>query len=108
MLKTLRMGVPENFTGRTGVDISNPLGFSRGMPVSLIPQFTDTSSLGEKVQKRLPGANVAETLNMVNYEIMIHPAKTGGAAQWTLGVQDRPLTSHGQRPGPLVSHRTGE
>jgi hypothetical protein len=108
MLKTLRMGAPENFTGRTGVDISNPLDFSRGMPASPIPQFTDTCSRGEEVQQRLPGANVAETLNMVNYDIMIHPAKAGGAAQWTLGAQDRPLTLHGQRTGPLVSHRTGE
>jgi 8-hydroxy-5-deazaflavin:NADPH oxidoreductase len=56
--------------------VSNPLDFSRGMPPSLL--ISNTNSLGEEVQKALPGALVVKTLNIVSNEIMVDPGKTGG------------------------------
>ena len=68
----------ENFKNKLIVDISNPLDFSKGMPPTLIPEYTNTNSLGEEIQKLLPEANVVKTLNIVNCEVMVDPAKSGG------------------------------
>ena len=62
-------------TGKVLVDVSNPLDFSRGMPPSL--SICNTNSLGEEVQKALPSAKVVKTLNIVNCEVMVDPAKGG-------------------------------
>jgi predicted dinucleotide-binding enzyme len=48
------------------------------MPPTLIPEYTNTNSLGEEIQKLLPEANVVKTLNIVNCEVMVDPAKSGG------------------------------
>ena len=61
--------------GKVLVDVSNPLDFSRGMPPSL--SICNTNSLGEEVQKAVPSARVVKTLNIVNCEVMIDPAKGG-------------------------------
>jgi hypothetical protein len=68
----------ENLRAKTLVDISNPLDFSKGMPPSLLPQFSNTNSLAEEIQKALPEANVVKTLNIVNAEVMVNARKTGG------------------------------
>ena len=68
----------DKFNDKVIIDISNPLDFSKGMPPSLIPQYTNTNSLGEEIQKLLPGANVVKTLNIVNCEVMVNPKKSGG------------------------------
>lgn len=68
----------ENFNGKTIIDISNPLDFSKGMPPSLIPAWTNTNSLGEEIQKLLPQANVVKTLNIVNCEVMVDAKRSGG------------------------------
>lgn len=77
-LEVLKLATPENFAGKIVIDISNPLDFSKGMPPSLIAQWANTNSLGEEVQKTLPGARVVKSLNIVNCEIMVNPKKTGG------------------------------
>lgn len=77
-LSALKMAGAENLKGKTVVDVSNPLDFSKGMPPSLIPQWSNTNSLGEEVQKALPGANVVKTLNIVNCEVMVNAKKSGG------------------------------
>ena len=77
-LEVFKMAGPENFDGKTIVDIANPLDFSKGMPPSLIPQYSNTNSLGEEVQKLLPKANVVKTLNIVNCEVMVDAKKSGG------------------------------
>lgn len=74
----LKLANPENFKGKTVIDISNPLDFSKGMPPSLIPAFTNTYSLGEEVQKTIPSGNVVKTLNIVNCEVMVNAKKSGG------------------------------
>lgn len=77
-LEILKLAKPGNFKGKTVIDISNPLDFSKGMPPSLIPQFANTNSLGEEVQKALPDANVVKSLNIVNCEVMVNAKKSGG------------------------------
>jgi len=77
-LEVLKLAKPENFAGKIVIDISNPLDFSKGMPPSLIPQWANTNSLSEEVQKALPDARVVKSLNIVNCEIMVNPKKTGG------------------------------
>ncbi|MFC5270381.1 NADPH-dependent F420 reductase [Adhaeribacter terreus] len=77
-LDVFKMAGPENFDGKTIIDIANPLDFSQGMPPSLIPQYSNTNSLGEEIQKLLPKANVVKTLNIVNCEVMVDAKKSGG------------------------------
>jgi 8-hydroxy-5-deazaflavin:NADPH oxidoreductase len=75
-LDVLKLAKPEHFKGKTIIDICNPLDFSKGMPPSLL--ISNTNSLGEEVQKALPGAFVVKTLNIVSNEVMVDPGITGG------------------------------
>jgi predicted dinucleotide-binding enzyme len=59
------------FDGKVIVDISNPLDFSGGFPPTL--SVCNDNSLGEEIQKALPGAKVVKTLNMVANAIMVNP-----------------------------------
>ncbi len=77
-LDALRSANPQNLKGKTVVDISNPLDFSKGMPPTLIPQYTNTNSLAEEIQKAFPGANIVKALNIVNCEVMVDAKKTNG------------------------------
>ncbi|HEX9615409.1 MAG TPA: NAD(P)-binding domain-containing protein [Bacteroidota bacterium] len=77
-LEALKLAGAESLNGKTVIDISNPLDFSKGMPPSLLPQWSNTNSLGEEVQKALPGAHVVKSLNIVNCEVMVNAKKTGG------------------------------
>src|SRR6476620_2590413 len=77
-LDVFKMAGPENFDGKTIIDIANPLDFSQGMPPSLIPELSNTNSLGEEIQKLLPKANVVKSLNIVNCEVMVDARKSGG------------------------------
>ena len=70
----------ENFRQKTIVDISNPLDFSHGMPPSLFPQWSNTNSLGEEIQRLLPDALIVKTLNMVNCEVMVDATRCGADA----------------------------
>ena len=69
--------------GKVLVDVSNPLDFSHGMPPSL--SISNTNSLGEEVQKALPAAKVVKTLNIVNCEVMVDPAKGGNPTMLVCG-----------------------
>lgn len=68
----------QNLDGKTVIDISNPLDFSKGMPPSLIPSWTNTNSLAEELQQLAPGAHIVKTLNIVNCEVMVDAARSGG------------------------------
>lgn len=87
-LEALAMAKPDQFKGKTVVDISNPLDFSKGMPPSLIPALANTCSLGEEVQKILPSAHVVKTLNIVSCEVMVNPKKSGGDPTMFLAGND--------------------
>ncbi|MFE9466383.1 NADPH-dependent F420 reductase [Streptomyces virginiae] len=62
--------------GRILIDIANPLDFSGGFPPGLDP--VDDDSLGELIQRRFPGLRVVKTLNTMNCQIMVDPARIAG------------------------------
>jgi len=75
-LAALDLAGADNLDGKPLLDIANPLDFSQGMPPSLNPVNTD--SLGEQIQRAFPGAKVVKTLNTMNSQIMVDPAKVPG------------------------------
>jgi predicted dinucleotide-binding enzyme len=77
-LEVFKLAEPANFKGKVLIDISNPLDFSQGFPPFLTPQFANTNSLGEEIQKILPDTHVVKSLNIVNCEVMVNAAKSGG------------------------------
>lgn len=68
----------ENFAGKTVIDLSNPMDFSDGVP----PKFTGTvgNSLGERVQRALPEANVVKAFNSIGVAVMTDPLFNGEKA----------------------------
>jgi 8-hydroxy-5-deazaflavin:NADPH oxidoreductase len=85
-LEALGMAGRENLKGKLLIDLSNPLDFSGGMPPSLFPQWSNTSSLGEAVQHLLPDTKVVKTLNIVNCDVMVNPSiVTGELSMFTCG-----------------------
>ncbi|MFE0511349.1 NADPH-dependent F420 reductase [Streptomyces sp. NPDC058964] len=75
-LQALEAAGTANLAGKVLIDIANPLDFSQGMPPSLNPVNTD--SLGEQVQRAFPEAKVVKTLNTMNCQIMVDPARVPG------------------------------
>ena len=75
-ISALQLAKPENFSGKTVIDISNPLEFSQGKSPTLFTGLND--SLGERVQRFLPNADVVKTLNIVNCEVMVNPSLVPG------------------------------
>jgi 8-hydroxy-5-deazaflavin:NADPH oxidoreductase len=66
----------EHLPGKILIDLANPLDFSKGMPPTL--WVCDTDSLGEQIQRAFPNAFVVKTLNTMNCEIMVDPARVPG------------------------------
>jgi 8-hydroxy-5-deazaflavin:NADPH oxidoreductase len=62
-----------NINGKIIVDLTNPLDFSKGMPPRILDGLGNSNSLGEEIQKALPGAFVVKTLNTLNCELMVKP-----------------------------------
>ncbi|HEY9166463.1 MAG TPA: NAD(P)-binding domain-containing protein [Candidatus Kryptonia bacterium] len=75
-LDALKLAGAKNMKGKTLVDISNPLDFSKGMPPSL--SVCNTDSLGEQIQRAFPDVKVVKTLNTVNCRLMVDPAIVRG------------------------------
>jgi predicted dinucleotide-binding enzyme len=86
--EVLKQAGVDNLNGKIIVDISNPLDFSKGMPPSLIPEWSNTNSLGELVQKSASGSKVVKTLNMVNCEVMVNASLAGGDVSMMLCGED--------------------
>lgn len=76
-LKALRSAKKEDLAGKIIIDIANPLDFSRGMPPCLIPDLSNTNSLGEELQKEFPEAKVVKTLNTMWCGLMVNPGMIG-------------------------------
>lgn len=70
-VEALQSANPENFSNKTVIDLTNPLDFSNGMPPYLLPQYSNTWSMGEEVQKQLPAAQVVKALNTVTANLMV-------------------------------------
>jgi predicted dinucleotide-binding enzyme len=62
--------------GKVLLDITNPLDFSKGMPPSLF--VCNTDSLGERIQRALPGTKVVKTLNTMNAFLQVDPGRLAG------------------------------
>ena len=74
-LEALTLAGADNLDGKVLLDIANPLDFSNGFPPSL--SVVNTDSLGEQVQRAFPGAKVVKSLNTMNCEVMVDPARVG-------------------------------
>jgi hypothetical protein len=59
--------------GRVLLDVANPLDSSAGFPPTLTVK--DTDSLAEQIQRAFPGARVVKSLNTVNCNVMVDPAR---------------------------------
>ncbi|MBK6903153.1 MAG: NAD(P)-binding domain-containing protein [Saprospirales bacterium] len=76
--EVFRLAGADRLKGKPVIDISNPLDFSKGMPPSLMPDYSNTYSMGEELQKLAPEAHIVKTLNIVNCEVMVDAKRSGG------------------------------
>jgi 8-hydroxy-5-deazaflavin:NADPH oxidoreductase len=77
-IDALKLAGAKNLDGKILVDIANPLDFSKGMPPSLLPELSNTNSLGEEIQKTFPSTKVVKTLNTMWAGLMVNPNLVGG------------------------------
>jgi 8-hydroxy-5-deazaflavin:NADPH oxidoreductase len=66
----------QNLAGKLLIDVSNPLDFSAGPPPAI--GATDHDSVGERIQRAVPEARVVKSLNTVNNNVMVDPARIPG------------------------------
>jgi predicted dinucleotide-binding enzyme len=71
-LEALNAAGAKNLEGKTLVDVSNPLDFSKGMPPTL--SVCNTDSIGEQIQRAFPTAHVVKSLNTVTAGVMVEPS----------------------------------
>jgi predicted dinucleotide-binding enzyme len=75
-LEALGAAGADNMKGKILVDVANPLDFSKGMPPSMFVFGDD--SLGERIQRAFPDTHVVKTLNTINCDVMVNPARVPG------------------------------
>jgi predicted dinucleotide-binding enzyme len=66
----------KNLGGKILIDTTVPLDLSRGFPPAITMRGDD--SLGEQIQRALPGTRVVKTLNTINCNVMVDPARVPG------------------------------
>jgi len=74
----LKLAGAGNLKGKTVIDVSNPLDFSKGFPPSLHANLSNTTSVGEELQKAHPEAKVVKTLNTVTCNLMVNAGLVQG------------------------------
>src|SRR5437764_14318661 len=84
--EAIRLAGEKNFQGKVVIDATNPLDFSGGMPPKLFVGHTD--SLGERVQRWLPGAKVVKAFNTVGNAFFVHPDLPNGPPDMFLCATD--------------------
>ena len=72
-LNAVELAGPANLSGKTVIDTTNPI--SSTPPVEGVLQFTTgpNESLAEKIQARIPEANVVKAFNSVGNSFMVNP-----------------------------------
>lgn len=63
-----------DFADKILIDVANPLDFTVNPP-TLIPEFANSSSLGESIQSRYPKARVVKTLNTLGMALAVNPTQ---------------------------------
>ncbi|KIQ66588.1 NADP oxidoreductase [Kitasatospora griseola] len=76
----------ENLAGKVVLDLSNPLVFSPTGELTLDPVNTD--SVGEQLQRALPGSRVVKALNTVTVTVMVDPDRVPGEHQLFVAGED--------------------
>lgn len=71
-LPALEMAGAENLKGKVLIDTSNPIDRTTDRWTLTV---CNTDSLGEQIQRAFPEARVVKTLNTVNANVMVDPAK---------------------------------
>lgn len=82
----LDLAGPARLAGKLVLDATNPLDFSHGMPPGLFVGLTD--SLGERVQRKLPGAHVVKCFNTVGHAKMVDPKFSAGGVRMLICGDD--------------------
>ena len=75
-LEALGLAGAANLDGKTLVDVSNPLDFSKGFPPTLT--VCNTDSIAEQIQAAFPGAKVVKSLNTMTAAVMVNPGLVPG------------------------------
>ncbi len=76
-INALKLAGVSTLKGKIILDLSNPLDFSKGMPPGLIPELSNTNSLGEEIQKTFPDSKVVKTFNTMWCGLMVNPNMIG-------------------------------
>jgi len=77
---------PDNFSGKVVIDAMNPLDFSGGFPPKL--SIAGEDSLGERVQRALPDANVVKAFNTIGNPYFVDPSFTDGEPTMLIAGND--------------------
>ena len=77
-LDAIRSINADSINGKIVIDVTNPLDFSKGMPPRVLEEFSGSTSLGEEIQKELPGAKLVKTFNTVTASVMVNPRLVNG------------------------------
>jgi predicted dinucleotide-binding enzyme len=75
-LAALAVAGAANLDGKVVLDVANTLDFSNGFPPSL--SVVNTDSLAEQIQRTYPAARVVKSLNTMNCQVMVDPARVPG------------------------------
>lgn len=78
-LDALKLAGEKNLNGKVLIDVANALDFSKGMPPFLTPALTNTTSLGEEIQKAFAGTKVVKAFNTMNCVLMVNPKLVPGS-----------------------------
>ena len=76
----------ENFSGKVVIDAMNPLDFSGGFPPKL--SISGEDSLGERVQRALPDANVVKAFNTIGNPYFVDPEFSQGKPTMLIAGDD--------------------
>jgi len=82
-IPALKMADVKDLNGKILIDVANPLDFSKGLPPALLPELSNTNSLGEEIQRTFPDVRVVKTQNTMWNGLMVNPAMLNGGDHTT-------------------------